>query len=75
MGKRWQAGGGRSGLGERAYQKIPAVEEVRLERDQFFGLLAVPTFVACKARGQGSSKMKGFISWVGRKWDWRDIDE
>ena len=39
MGKRWQAGGDRSELGERAYQNIPAVEEVRLERDHLFGLL------------------------------------
>ena len=35
-GKRWQAGGDRSEPGERAYQKFPAVEEVRLERDHVF---------------------------------------
>ena len=40
MGKHWQAGSDRSELGERAYQRILAVEEVRLERDHIFGLLA-----------------------------------
>ena len=56
MSKRRHARGDRSGLGERPYQKSPAVEEVRLERDLILDLLEKSRLSPVHREGQIASE-------------------